>query len=121
MRLALALATAWALTATPQVMRGGTLSPQDLQTRIGQAVTADGRLDLSEDRPDGATLRTLAGLVELNQVRQLVEDAVIENPESSAVLISDESSPTGVLIDVMDQVRLAGVINIAVSATPEST
>ena len=59
--------------------------------------------------------------IELNQVRQLVEDAVIENPESSAVLISDESSPTGVLIDVMDQVRLAGVINIAVSATPEST
>lgn len=59
--------------------------------------------------------------IELNQVRQLVEDAVVENPESSAVLVSDESSPTGVLIDVMDQVRLAGVINIAVSATPEST
>ena len=59
--------------------------------------------------------------IELNQVRQLVEDAVVENPESSAVLVSDESSPTGVLIDVMDQVRLGGVTNIAVSALPEST
>jgi biopolymer transport protein ExbD len=59
--------------------------------------------------------------VELNQIRQLVEDAVNENPESSAVLVSDEHSPTGVLIDIMDQVRAAGVANIAVSAIPEST
>ena len=59
--------------------------------------------------------------IELNQVRQLVEDAVVENPESSAVLVSDEISPTGVLIDIMDQVRLAGVTSIAVSAIPEST
>jgi biopolymer transport protein ExbD len=60
-------------------------------------------------------------IVELTQVRQLVEDAVVENPESSAVLISDEVSPTGVLIDVMDQVRLGGVASVSVSAIPEST
>jgi len=60
-------------------------------------------------------------VVELNQIRQLVEDAVVENPESSAVLIADEVSPTGVLIDIMDQVRLGGVANISVSAIPEST
>jgi biopolymer transport protein ExbD len=59
--------------------------------------------------------------VDITQVRQLVEDAVIENPESSAVLISDEISPTGVLIDIMDQVRLGGVTSISVSAIPEST
>ena len=59
--------------------------------------------------------------IEINQVRQLVEDAVVENPESSAVVVSDEVSPTGVLIDIMDQVRLAGVTNIAVSAIPDST
>jgi biopolymer transport protein ExbD len=59
--------------------------------------------------------------IELSQVRQMVEDAVVENPESSAVLISDETSPTGVLIDIMDQVRLGGVTSIAVSAIPEST
>ncbi|MDH3362359.1 MAG: biopolymer transporter ExbD [Gammaproteobacteria bacterium] len=59
--------------------------------------------------------------IEITQVRQLVEDAVVENPESSAVLISDEVAPTGILIDIMDQVRLAGVTNISVSAIPEST
>jgi len=57
----------------------------------------------------------------LMQVRQLVEDAVVENPESSAVVVSDETSPTGVLIDVMDQVRLGGVTSIAISAIPETT
>ena len=59
--------------------------------------------------------------IELSQVRQLVEDAVAETPESSVVLVSDETSPTGVLIDIMDQVRLSGVTDISVSAIPEST
>ena len=59
--------------------------------------------------------------VELSQIRQLVEDAVNENPESSAIIIADEGSATGVVIDVMDQVRLGGVIDIAVAAEPEST
>ena len=59
--------------------------------------------------------------INLNQIRQLVEDAVNENPESSAIVISDEQSPTGVLIDIMDQVRAGGVTNIAISAIPEST
>ena len=58
--------------------------------------------------------------VQLTQVRQLIEDAVTETPESSAVLIADQESPTGVLIDVMDQVRLGGVFEIAVAAEPES-
>ena len=59
--------------------------------------------------------------IELNQVRQLVEDTVNENPESSAIIIADESSATGVVIEVMDQVRLGGVIEIAVAAEPEAT
>jgi biopolymer transport protein ExbD len=58
--------------------------------------------------------------VQLTQVRQLIEDAVTETPESSAVLIADQESPTGVLIDLMDQVRLGGVFEIAVAAEPES-
>ena len=59
--------------------------------------------------------------VELNQIRQLVEDAVNENPESSAIVIADEGSATGVVIQVMDQVQLGGVVDIAVAAEPEST
>jgi len=60
-------------------------------------------------------------IVQVGEVRQLVESAVNENPESSAVLITDEEAPTGIMLDIMDQVRLGGVANIAVAAQPEST
>ena len=54
--------------------------------------------------------------VELGQVRQMVEQAKNESPESSVVIIADEKASTGVLIDLMDQVRLGGVSNISVAA-----
>jgi biopolymer transport protein ExbD len=54
--------------------------------------------------------------VELGQVRQLIEQAKNESPESSVVIIADEKAATGVLIDLMDQIRLGGVANIAVAA-----
>ena len=54
------------------------------------------------------------------KVRQLIEDAVNETPESSAVLIADTEAPTGVLIDLMDQVRLGGIAEISVSASRRS-
>jgi len=55
--------------------------------------------------------------VELGQVRQMVEQAKGESPEASVVIIADEKSSTGTLIDLMDQVRLGGVANISVAAT----
>ena len=45
--------------------------------------------------------------VRLNQVRQIIENTVAENPESSAVLIADEVSPAGIVLDVMEQVRIS--------------
>lgn len=59
--------------------------------------------------------------IELTLVRQRVEEATAENPESSAVIIADEGAPTGVVIDIMDQVRLGGVIDISVAAEEEGT
>ncbi len=54
--------------------------------------------------------------IEIGQVRAMVESAVAEVPESSAVIIADKEASTGVLIDVMDQIRLGGVSNISVAA-----
>ena len=56
------------------------------------------------------------GQVELAQIRAMVESAVAEIPESSVIIIADEKASTGVLIDLMDQVRLGGVSNIMVAA-----
>ena len=54
--------------------------------------------------------------IELGQVRQMVEQARNESPESTVVIIADQKSATGVLIDLMDQIRMAGVTNISVAA-----
>jgi len=54
--------------------------------------------------------------IEMGQVRQLVEQAIAESPEASVVIVSDEKAATGVLIDLMDQIRLGGVQNVSVAA-----
>ncbi|HEX9877326.1 MAG TPA: biopolymer transporter ExbD [Gammaproteobacteria bacterium] len=56
--------------------------------------------------------------VELSQVRALVEAALAENPESSAVIIADEQAGSGILIDLMDQIRLGGIGTISIAAQP---
>ncbi len=54
--------------------------------------------------------------VQLGQIRAMVESALAENPEGTVIVITDKEASTGVLIDLMDQVRLGGVANIAVAA-----
>ena len=54
--------------------------------------------------------------VELHGIRQLVEAARAENPESSAIIVADHRASTGLVIDLMDQVRSAGVTSIALAA-----
>lgn len=55
--------------------------------------------------------------IDIKEVRALVESSLGESPGSSAVIIADKKSPTGAMIDLMDQIRLGGVQNISVSAS----
>ncbi len=54
--------------------------------------------------------------VELHGVRQLVEVARAEYPESSAIIVADHRASTGLVIDLMDQIRSAGVTSVALAA-----
>ena len=54
--------------------------------------------------------------IELREVRQMVERAKSENPEGSVVIIADKGSKIGIVTQVMDQVRLAGVEGVSISA-----
>lgn len=54
--------------------------------------------------------------IDLRAVRANVERAHAENPEGGVVIIADKQSATGSLVDVMDQVKLAGVTNISIAA-----
>ena len=46
----------------------------------------------------------------------MVEQAKAENPKGSVVIVADKDSRIGTITQVMDQVKLAGVEGIAISA-----
>ena len=54
--------------------------------------------------------------VDVRAVRPNIERMKAENPEGAVIIQADEYSPTGLLVKVMDQVRLAGISNISISA-----
>ncbi len=55
-------------------------------------------------------------LIELREVRSMVESAKAENPKGSVVIVADKNSRIGTVTQVMDQVKMAGVQGIAISA-----
>ena len=54
--------------------------------------------------------------IDVRAVRANVERLKAENPEGAVIIQAAEYSNTGLLVKVMDQVRLAGVSNISISA-----
>ena len=58
--------------------------------------------------------------VDPRSVRAIVARLHADNPECSVIIQSDENAGTGLLVDVMDQVRLAGVEGIAIAANKKA-
>jgi biopolymer transport protein ExbD len=56
--------------------------------------------------------------VDVRSVRANVEKLKAESPESGVVIQADTDARTGILVQVMDQIRLAGVSNISIAADP---
>jgi len=57
--------------------------------------------------------------IDRRAVRANVERMHAENPEGSVIILADEEAKTGLLIEVMDQARLAGVANVSIAAERE--
>ncbi len=57
--------------------------------------------------------------IDVRAVRANVERLHAENPQGAVVVQADKNSRNGVLVKVLDQVRLAGVSNVALAATPQ--
>lgn len=55
--------------------------------------------------------------IELRSVRALIEYTKSQNPEGKIVILADENVETGVTVEVLDQVRLAGITNVSIAAT----
>ncbi len=58
--------------------------------------------------------------VDVRALRANIERLRAENPEGTVVILADKESQTGLLVEVMDQVRLAGVSNVAIAADEAS-
>ena len=53
--------------------------------------------------------------IDVQAVRPLVESLRAQDPESAVMVQADDASRTGALIQVMDQIRAAGVTKISVA------
>ena len=56
--------------------------------------------------------------VDIRAVRANIERLHAENPEGAVVIQADENSRTGLLVQVIDQARLAGVSDVSIAANP---
>ena len=54
--------------------------------------------------------------VDIQSVRANIERLHAESPEGTVVIQADKRSETGLLVNVMDQIKLAGVEKISISA-----
>jgi biopolymer transport protein ExbD len=54
--------------------------------------------------------------IDRRAVRANVERMHAENPEGAVIILADKEAKTGLLIEVMDQARLAGIANVSIAA-----
>jgi biopolymer transport protein ExbD len=54
--------------------------------------------------------------IDVRAVRANVERAHAEKPDAAVVVVTERDSPTGVLVQVLDQARLGGVENVSIAA-----
>ena len=54
--------------------------------------------------------------VDIRQLRPNIERLHAENPQGAVVIQADKNSKNGLLVDVMDAAREAGVFNVSIAA-----
>jgi biopolymer transport protein ExbD len=69
------------------------------------AITADDHIWIDKRR------------VDIRAVRADVERLHVENPEGAIVIQADKNSKTGLLVQVIDQARMAGVRDVAIASS----
>lgn len=59
-------------------------------------------------------------MVDIRSLRANIERIKATDKQSTAIIQSDTLAKTGTLVQVMDQIRLAGIFDISISATKEN-
>ena len=55
--------------------------------------------------------------IDIRSVRAMIESLHAQNPEGTVIIMSDKDARMGIAVQVLDQVRLAGVTNVAIATT----
>jgi len=55
--------------------------------------------------------------VDLREVRPTIERLHLERPEDTVIVIADKSAKAGLLAQVMDEIKLGGIKEVAIGAT----
>ncbi|WP_295681282.1 biopolymer transporter ExbD [uncultured Nevskia sp.] len=61
------------------------------------------------------------GRVDIRLLRATIERLRAQKPKSPVVIQADRDARAGLVVEAMDQARLAGAIDVAISAAPVST
>lgn len=59
--------------------------------------------------------------VDIRRLRGVVERMLVESPDASVVVLSDQDARTGIAVEVIDQARLAGASKVALAAAEPDT
>ncbi|MBI3269806.1 MAG: biopolymer transporter ExbD [Planctomycetes bacterium] len=88
----------------PYAETGAQLDPEAVLLGVG----AEGELSLEGRRVDRLSLRGV------------LEERLARRPDLGVVLVADRRTPAGLLVEVMDQARLAGARRVALAARKEA-
>ena len=58
--------------------------------------------------------------IDVRSVRAHIERALAEDPEAAVVVVADKNAVTGIVVQAMDQCRLAGAKNVSLAASREA-
>lgn len=91
-------------TVTVQRPKAATAVPQP-NAAVIVTITADEQIWLNDVS------------VDIRLLRARLEQLGLANPAQAAIILADAQASTGLLVKVMDQLRLAGFVNISVAAS----
>lgn len=57
--------------------------------------------------------------VDIRAVRGIVAKLYAAHPDAAVIVQADKDARAGLMVEAMDQARLAGVANVSIAATPE--
>lgn len=79
---------------------------QEENSSIFIAVSADNEIWMNRER------------VDIRRVRTEIERARRDKPQAAVVIQADQDSRAGLMVEIMDMARLAGVPDVSIAATP---